>query len=100
MTGTGRIQSYAENLDVNVYGREPPFSCGFVYHNLIANRTDNRVVPCCYMPAVPGHEAIVLNEGNPFHHFWNSDAFVNLRTRLREGPLFQECAMCPGQGHI
>ncbi len=100
LSGDGRFQSYVDDLNENIYGREAPFSCGFIYHNMISTRTDYEVIPCCYMRTVPGHERVVLGKERPFHQYWNSDAFVALRTRLREGPLFQACARCPNQGCI
>lgn len=82
----------------NPYGREAPFSCRFVYQNLITTQLTFAIYPCCYMQTVPGHTSLVLTSDVPFMSLWNSAAMVSLRRRLREGPLFQACATCPMQG--
>lgn len=93
-------EKYEEVFDLveNPYRRSAPFSCRFVYHNLITTRLDFFINPCCYMTNVPGHHAVILGSQHPFMTYWNSEAFVSLRRRLRHGPLFQACAKCPMQG--
>jgi hypothetical protein len=86
------------DLRDNPYGRKAPFSCRFVYQNLISTQLDLTINPCCYMSHVPGHRPMRLAPDVPFMTVWNSDALVNLRRRLRQGPLFQACATCPMQG--
>ena len=86
------------DLRENPYKRETPFSCRFVYHNLITTHLDFRINPCCYMSTVPGHRALILGSEHSFMTYWNSEALVNLRRRLRTGPLFQACTKCPMQG--
>jgi hypothetical protein len=86
------------DLTDNPYGRTAPFPCRFVYQNLITTQLTMEMFPCCYMYQIPGHQALVLEPEHPFMTYWNSDAMVNLRRRLRRGPLFQACATCPMQG--
>jgi MoaA/NifB/PqqE/SkfB family radical SAM enzyme len=91
------IREVFDLLD-NPYGREAPFSCRFVYQNLITTQLTFSIYPCCYMQTVPGYTSLVLSADVPFMSLWNADAMVNLRRRLREGPLYQACATCPMQG--
>ena len=49
------------------------------------------------MVDVPGHESIVMTTSN-FKSYWNSDAMVNLRKSLNNGPLFEACKTCTWQG--
>ena len=86
------------DLRDNPYQRSAPFGCRFVYHNLIITQLDLSIHPCCYMSDVPGHHPMILTAEHPFMTYWNSDAMVDLRRRLQNGPLFQACATCPMQG--
>ena len=84
--------------DHNPYGRNAPFDCAFVYHNLVTTELSFRVNPCCYMGDVPGHKKVVFDGSRPFWDYWNSEAFVFLRQSLRDGPLLGACKVCPMQG--
>jgi molybdenum cofactor biosynthesis enzyme MoaA len=94
----GRHIEYVDDLQANPYGRRAPLGCSFVYTQLITTKLTMEMYPCCYMTKVPGHEPLVLSADRPFREFWNSEAMVNLRTRLASGPLYQACATCPMQG--
>jgi wyosine [tRNA(Phe)-imidazoG37] synthetase (radical SAM superfamily) len=101
--GTGQPLSEPEgNADTfedgaNPFLREPPFNCHFVYHDFIINDFNLRLIPCCYMSSVPGFELIRFDGKRPFMEYWNSPAFVSLRTRLQQGPLYGACKRCPAQ---
>jgi MoaA/NifB/PqqE/SkfB family radical SAM enzyme len=79
---------------LNPLGRMPRFACKAVYYNLYINEMFFRVNPCCYMQMVPGFEETRF-DGADFMASWNSPAFVTLRERLRDGPLFAACRRCP-----
>ncbi len=53
------------------------------------------MVPCCYMVGVPGHDQVMWDGTGDFFEAWNSPAMIALRTRLRDGPLFNMCTKCP-----
>ena len=74
------------------------YRADFIYQNLIATMLTLEMFPCCYMSSVPGHERVVLGASRGFMDYWNSAAFVTLRRRLANGPLYQACATCPAQG--
>jgi molybdenum cofactor biosynthesis enzyme MoaA len=103
MRGTGqRLSGPACDRDVfedgtNPFHRKAPYDCYFLYHDFIINDFNLRLIPCCYMAQVPGFEVIRFDGSRPFTEYWNSPAFVNLRERLREGPLFGACKKCPAQ---
>jgi hypothetical protein len=97
-TGSGKQITYVDDLEFNPYDRSSPFNCRFVYQNLITTKLSLEMHPCCYMNGVPGHEPVVLDPARPFMEQWNNPAFVQLRQRLRKGPLYQACATCPMQG--
>lgn len=80
---------------LNPLGRQPRFACKAVYYNLYVNELFFRVSPCCYMTEVPGFEEIRFDGGCDFFEVWNSPAMVELRRRLRDGPLFGACKRCP-----
>jgi pyruvate-formate lyase-activating enzyme len=82
---------------INPYNRTPRFLCRFVYHNLLCHELNFRLVPCCYMTEVPGHEQVVCDGRHDFFTYWNSPAFVELRRRLNDGPLYGSCKTCPVQ---
>jgi len=82
----------------NPYDRRPRFNCRFVYHNLNCTELSYRLIPCCYMADVPGFKPVVFDGKVDFFDYWNSPAFVSLRRRLRNGPLFPACKTCPNQG--
>jgi hypothetical protein len=82
----------------NPYDRRPRFDCRFVYHNLNCTELSYRLIPCCYMADVPGFKPVVFDGKVDFFDYWNSPAFVSLRRRLRNGPLFPACKTCPNQG--
>jgi MoaA/NifB/PqqE/SkfB family radical SAM enzyme len=97
----GRGTKLGEILDTdapNPYGRAAPMECRFLYHNLLCHETSFRMIPCCYMTNTPGYESVVLEPDRPFMEYWNAPAFVDLRARLRQGPLFAACRTCPNQG--
>ena len=82
---------------VNLFDRKPPYHCSFVYHDFIVNDFNLRLIPCCYMSNVPGFEVVRFDGTRPFMEYWNSPAFVSLRTRLQRGPLYGACKRCPVQ---
>ena len=82
----------------NPLGREPPFECGYIYHFFQINDVNFSSIPCCYLNNVPGHEMHVLDDECDFMKLWNSPAYVDLRTRLRSGPLYKMCKLCQEQG--
>jgi hypothetical protein len=81
----------------NPYGRTAHYRCAFVYHDFIVNDFNMRLIPCCYMSQVPGFEVVRFDGKRPFLEYWNSPAFVMLRRRLKEGPLYGACRKCPAQ---
>lgn len=98
----GSGQPAADALDLfedgtNPFNRQPPYHCYFLYHDLILNDFNFRMIPCCYMSSVPGFEQIIFDGRRPFMQDWNSPAFVTLRRRLHEGPLYGACKKCPVQ---
>ena len=80
---------------MNPLGRLPRFACKAVYYNLYINELFLRINPCCYMQEVPGFEEIRYDAKIPFGGAWNSPALVELRRRLKHGPLFGACRRCP-----
>jgi MoaA/NifB/PqqE/SkfB family radical SAM enzyme len=76
------------------YGREAPLGCDHVYFSLAALGREHRLEPCCFMPAVPGHEPVGLLADDDFSSLWNAPAMMALRRRLGEGPLFPMCKAC------
>jgi wyosine [tRNA(Phe)-imidazoG37] synthetase (radical SAM superfamily) len=81
----------------NPYGRSAHYRCAFVYHDFIVNDFNMRLIPCCYMAQVPGFEVVRFDGRRPFLEYWNSPAFVALRRRLKQGPLYGACRKCPAQ---
>jgi hypothetical protein len=79
----------------NPYGRTPRFSCRYPYQNLNLNDFEYRLSPCCYMSAVPDYDTVHFDGSRDFFDAWNSPAMVELRRRLRDGPLFSYCLRCP-----
>ena len=79
----------------NPFGREPRYACKAPYYYLYVNDFSFTMVPCCYMVNVPGHDHVMWDGTGDFFEAWNSPAMVNLRTRLRDGPLFNMCTKCP-----
>lgn len=79
----------------NPFDRSPRFACKAVYYNLYVNEMYMRVVPCCYMTHVAGFEEIRFDGTTPFLEIWNAPAMVELRRRLKDGPLFGACRKCP-----
>lgn len=98
LQGAGRQIAQVNDLKFNPYERTTPFNCRFIYQNLITTKLSMEMYPCCYMTEVPGHEPVILSNERTFMEQWNNPAFVNLRQRLRHGPLYQACATCPMQG--
>ena len=86
----------ADNLHdgSNPLNRHPPFRCRAVYNNLYVNELFFRVAPCCYLTNTPGYDEVRLKDVD-LAGAWNSPAFVELRHRLAEGPLFGACQRCP-----
>ena len=93
------VQTAPDRLEdgTNPFGRQSPFHCYFVYHDLIINDFNMQMIPCCYMNQVPGFEAVHFDGKRPFLEYWNAPAFVALRRRLKEGPLYGACKKCPAQ---
>lgn len=98
ISGNGHFQEKKGFDGENPLDRQSPWKCGFVYHNLIVNETNKRMVPCCNMADVPGFEPIVLDKDMQFSSAWNSEAMVRLRQTLSKGPLFDACKVCSIQG--
>ena len=93
----GRVLEHANDFDgLNPFGRAAPFACRAPYRHLYINDFSFNLSPCCYMGSVPGAEPVMYDGTDSFMAAWNSDAFVTLRRRLREGPLFNMCTKCPG----
>jgi pyruvate-formate lyase-activating enzyme len=89
-----RLAELARNDLPDPYGRAAPLTCDHVYFSLESMAREHRLEPCCFMPRVPGHEAIGLTTSDDFLSLWNAPAMVALRTRLAEGPLFPMCKVC------
>lgn len=98
LSGHGRRLRPSAPDGESPYGRKAPFDCNFIYQQLISTQLSFRLVPCCYMSDVPDHEPLVFDGTRPFRDYWNSEAMMNLRRTLREGPLYNECRTCPMQG--
>ena len=79
----------------NPLGRIPRFACKAVYSAFYVDKFFYRLVPCCFMTEVPGFKEVRLDGEVTFEEAWNSPAFVELRRRLVEGPLFGACRRCP-----
>lgn len=79
----------------NIYNRSARYTCNAPYQNLYLNDFDFRLTPCCYMTQVPGFEKTYYDGTFDFFEVWNSPAMVELRTRLRAGPLLGPCLRCP-----
>ena len=80
---------------LNPLNRQPRFACKAVYYNLYINEFFFRLNPCCYIYQVPGFEEIRFDGSYGFFEAWNSAAMVDLRRRLKQGPLFAACKRCP-----
>lgn len=80
---------------LNPLNRTPRFACKAVYYNLYLNELFFRLNPCCYMTEVPGYEEVRFDGSTDFGEAWNSAAMIELRRRLRDGPLFGACKRCP-----
>jgi MoaA/NifB/PqqE/SkfB family radical SAM enzyme len=95
--GTLVVHNAADPLDdgTNPLGRQPRFACKAVYYNLYINEFFYRVNPCCYLQQVPGFEEVRLDGDMTFMDAWNSPGMVELRRRLKDGPLFGACVRCP-----
>jgi pyruvate-formate lyase-activating enzyme len=93
----GTVHGALDPMDdgTNPLGRTPRFACKAVYYNLYVNEMYFRVVPCCYMSNVPGYEEIRFDGSVPFDQAWNAPAMIELRRRLRDGPLLAACRRCP-----
>lgn len=79
----------------NPYERTPPYSCKAPYYNLFINEMFFRMVPCCFIQNVPGHQEIRFDGSFEFMEAWNSPAMMNLRSTLQDGPLYGACKRCP-----
>lgn len=97
-SGKGQKITFVNDLVDNPYNRNTPFDCRFIYYNLISTHLTWELMPCCYMSTVPGYEELILSDNSSFDSYWNSPAYVELRRRLKDGPLYQACATCPMQG--
>jgi hypothetical protein len=93
----GVVHNGVDPLEDNIRsaGRMAPFKCRAPYYNLYINEMFLRMTPCCYMTNTPGYEDIRFDGSIPFMAAWNSPAMVELRSRLRDGPLFGACGKCP-----
>ena len=92
----GAFRAFIEDFDGNnPYRRVPRYSCKAPYYNLYINDFSFTMVPCCYLVQVPGHDRVMWDGTVDFFDAWNSSAMVALRTRLRDGPLFDMCTKCP-----
>jgi wyosine [tRNA(Phe)-imidazoG37] synthetase (radical SAM superfamily) len=80
----------------NPYNRKNPYFCEFLYFNLIWTNIDY-IVPCCYMDFVPGHDFLKHNNFNNFFELWNHSSLVDLREKLKCGPMLRNCKLCPPQ---
>jgi len=89
------VEKILDDDGENPFGRHPRYPCASVYSNLYINDFSYRMVPCCYMGQVPGHQPIIWDGSYDFMFAWNSEAMVNLRSRLLSGPLFRMCSRCP-----
>ncbi|SEE10162.1 Radical SAM superfamily protein [Rhizobiales bacterium GAS188] len=92
-----KIHNPADPLDdgLNPLGRTPRLACRAVYYNLYINEMFFRVNPCCYMQNVPGYQEVRFDGSAKFMDVWNSPAFIDIRTKLRDGPLYAACRRCP-----
>lgn len=97
LTAQHQPEETLEEQEENPYGRGPRYDCRFVYHVLNLNDFFFRLNPCCYMWDVPGFEPMVYDGSCDFFEIWNSPAMVELRNRLKEGPLYSHCRRCPPQ---
>ena len=79
----------------NPYNRKPGYACKFVYQNFNLGEFTFVLNPCCYMYSVPGYERMVYDGVGDFFEIWNSPALVEVRRRLKDGPLFSHCMKCP-----
>jgi MoaA/NifB/PqqE/SkfB family radical SAM enzyme len=93
----GLVDAPADPLEdgLNPFDRRPRFACKAPYYNLYVNEMYYRVVPCCFMQTTPGFEEIRFDGSRPFMDAWNAPSMVELRRRLRDGPLFGACKKCP-----
>lgn len=92
----GGLQSPVDDFDGNnPFGRTPRYACPSPYHTLYINDFSYSMVPCCYLNAVPGYEKNFYDGSGDFLEAWNSPGMVELRRRLKEGPLFNMCTKCP-----
>ncbi len=105
--GVWRGRQLAETpTEVELYGTHDPFDrrarfmCSFPYYNLNLNDFEFKMVPCCYMEAVPGYELNFFDGQFDFFEAWNCAAFVELRRSLASGPLLSPCKVCPVQGRV
>jgi wyosine [tRNA(Phe)-imidazoG37] synthetase (radical SAM superfamily) len=92
----GLYKNFENDFDGNnPYGRQARYGCRAPYYFLYINDFSYSAVPCCYMNRVPGHEHVTFDGTTGFFEAWNSPAMVELRRRLRDGPLFNMCTKCP-----
>ena len=101
LPGKGQFIDYIDNFDGdNPFGRLPRYFCNFPYQYLNINDFSDDMYPCCYINKVPGYEKVRYTSDEEFFDAWNSPAFVELRRRLKDGPLFNACSKCPSQKAI
>jgi pyruvate-formate lyase-activating enzyme len=82
----------------NTYGRTPRYKCRAVYYVLNLNDFNFVLNPCCYIERnIPGFEPVIYDGSYDFFEAWNSPAMVELRKRLKDGPLYDCCKRCPPQ---
>ncbi len=92
----GKLRFPVDDFDGdNPFNRMPRYACRSPYHTLYINDFSFSMVPCCYMNAVPGYEKTFYDGTGDFMEMWNSPAMIELRQRLKEGPLFNMCTKCP-----
>lgn len=81
--------------DADPFNRQARFNCRAPYQFLYINDFSFNMVPCCYMSNVPAHQNVIYNGSYNFMEAWNSPAMVQLRSRLKNGPLYSMCKRCP-----
>ncbi|WP_161957948.1 radical SAM protein [Azospirillum palustre] len=81
--------------DPNPFRRSAPFDCTYPYYNLLLNRTQYLVTPCCYMRQIGEQAPVYMKSDQDFFQVWNGPAFTHLRRSLTQGPLLARCQLCP-----
>ena len=98
LSGAGLKLKSVPQKGENPLSRKAPMPCSFVYQSLLVNESNMRMVPCCNMSEVPGHEPSVISAEKSVKELLNSEAMINLRSSLSKGPLFDACKVCTYNG--